>query len=81
MENPVLDLLSILHNLYEDEVDQDLMDYDDGERHTVAEAREVFNGKCNELIGSLEGQIKHLQKLKSELAGTSVKAFTKRHLL
>lgn len=82
MENPVLDMLSILCDLgYEDQTDQDAIDYDDGERHTVAEARTVFNGCCDEIIAGLQEDIEILQKLKAELAGTSVKAFTKRHLL
>lgn len=80
MENPVLDLLSILHNLYEDKVDQDLMDADDGERHIATEAREAFNSTCDEIIASLQEEITHLQNLKIELAGTSVKKFASKHL-
>lgn len=81
MENPVLDMLSILCDLgYEDQTDEDAMNYDDGERHTVAEARQVFNGSCDEIIAGLQQEIELLQKMKVELAGQSVKAFIKKHL-
>lgn len=76
METPVLNLLSILHtwaNNQSTHIEVALSDADDGEKHSVKEAKEQFEQHCSEMIESL-------QRLRVKCQTTSYKQFINEEL-
>ena len=76
METPIIDMLSVLHQWAEEyavHLDTRIMEEDDGEKHTVKEAKEEFDRQISNMITDL-------QELRVKAQNNSFKKFISEEL-
>lgn len=76
MANPLLDAFTILHSWAEGKVsgfDQCLYEYDNGENHSIEEAKQMLDHE-------LELTVQDLQEMRDDLKRMSWKRFKKKHI-
>lgn len=76
MKTPVLDALSILHSWAESNagsLDNQLCNWDDGESHSVKEAKDVMQSRLNNMI-------RELTEMRTEVQTMSWEKFKEKHL-